>query len=219
MKPTSRNLAFFGGTFDPIHCGHLYIATKITDLFTLDLFYFLPAFHAPHKPDSVPTSAYHRFAMLCLATADEPKIAVSTLEIDHRKSRYSFDTLHELKARFPADRIFFVMGADSWKDIRTWHRWEEVLLLTDHIIVSRPGYEIDLTHVTDKVRDRIIDVRGTDRAVSLGQRTGIFITDAVQIDISATDIRRDVGQDEVLDRPGDVPPEVAKYIEKYELYR
>lgn len=219
MKAISRNLAFFGGTFDPVHCGHLYNARKITELFDLDLFYFLPAFHAPHKSDSIPTSAYHRFAMLCLATANEPKIAVSTLEIEHGKSRYSFDTLHELKERFPTDRVFFVMGADSWKDIRTWHRWEEVLLLTDHIIVSRPGYEIDAAHVTDRVRARIVDLRGRRQATSIGPDTGIFMTDAVQFDISATEIRRDVQQDEVLDRPDDVPPEVAKYIEKYELYR
>ena len=215
----SRNIAFFGGTFDPVHCGHLSIAKTLVGFFNLDKFFFLPAFHAPHKPDSKPTSGYHRFAMLSLATVNEPKISVSTLELDHAQSRYSFDTLTELKTIYPNDRIFFVMGADSWMDIRTWHRWEEVLLLTDHIVVSRPGYEISFDHVSDVVRQRIVDARGKTGSISTGPIQKIYVTDAVQFDISATEIRSDIRQDDVLDRSGDVPDAVAKYIEKYELYR
>ncbi len=215
----SRNIAFFGGTFDPVHCGHLNIGKTLVGLFSLDKFFFLPAFHAPHKPDSRPTSGYHRFAMLSLATADESGLAVSTLELDHAKSRYSFDTLTELKSIYPNDRIFFVMGADSWMDIRTWHRWEEVLLLTDHIVVSRPGYEVSFDHVTGEIRDRIVDARGEAKRISVQSQPHIYLTDAVHFDISATEIRDDIRQDDVLDRSDDVPDVVAKYIEKYELYR
>jgi len=215
----ARNLAFFGGTFDPVHNGHLKIATTLVDLFELDRFFFVPAFHAPHKPESRPTSGYHRFAMLSLATADESKIFVSTLELDHAKSRYSFDTLTELKAGYPDDRVIFVMGADSWMDIRTWHRWDEVLLLTDHIVVSRPGHHISFGHVSETIRDRIADVRGERVEIRLGQTPQIYITDAVHFDVSATEIRRDVQENDVLDRTDDVTSEVAKYIEKYELYR
>jgi nicotinate-nucleotide adenylyltransferase len=215
----SRNIAFFGGTFDPVHCGHLNIGKTLAGLFDLDKFFFLPAFHAPHKPDSRPTSGYHRFAMLSLATAEDPKISVSTLELDHAMSRYSLDSLTELKTVHPNDRIFFVMGADSWMDIRTWHRWEEVLLLTDHIVVSRPGYEISFQHVSDSVRERIVDARGETQRISIRPESTIYITDAVNFDISATIIREDIRKDEVLDRSDDVPDVVAKYIEKYELYR
>lgn len=215
----SRNIAFFGGTFDPVHFGHLNIGKTLVALFNLDKFIFLPAFHAPHKSDWKPISGYHRFAMLSLATADESRISVSTLELDYAKSRYTFDTLTELKSVYPDDRIFFVMGADSWNDIRTWHRWEEVLLLTDHIVVSRPGYEVSLDHVTDIVRERIVDVRGETRRISTESRPRIYFTDAVDFDISATDIREDIRLDDVLDRTDDVPDVVAKYIEKYELYR
>lgn len=215
----AQNIAFFGGTFDPVHGGHLSIAKKIVDLFDLDKFFFLPAFHAPHKPDSKPTSGYHRFAMLALATADESSISVSTLELDHAKSRYSFDTLTELKTIYSDDRIFFVMGADSWMDIRTWHRWEEVLMLTDHIVVSRPGYEVSFEHVSDSVRERIVDVRGETKHISTRPQPRIYFTDAVHFDISATEIREDIRTDDVLDRSDDVPDVVAKYIEKYELYK
>ncbi|HQU92317.1 MAG TPA: nicotinate-nucleotide adenylyltransferase [Pyrinomonadaceae bacterium] len=215
----SRNIAYFGGTFDPIHLGHLSIATTLLELFDLNKFFFLPAFHAPHKADSKPTSGYHRFAMLSLATNNESGISVSTLELDHAKSRYSFDTLTELKAGYPSDRIFFVMGADSWMDIRTWHRWEEVLLLTDHIVVARPGYAISFDHVTDAVRDRIVDARGNTGRVSVESAPKIYFTDAVHFDISATEIREDIREDDVFDHTDDVPDVVAKYIEKYELYR
>ncbi|MEO8042149.1 MAG: adenylyltransferase/cytidyltransferase family protein, partial [Acidobacteriota bacterium] len=84
-----KRLAFYGGTFDPVHCGHLTVAKRLIDLFDLDEFIFLPAFHAPHKPDRPPTSAYHRFAMLALATQHEPRISISTLELDHAKKRYT----------------------------------------------------------------------------------------------------------------------------------
>lgn len=215
----STNIAFFGGTFDPVHCGHLNIGKTLVGLFRLHRFYFLPAFHAPHKPNSKPTSGYHRFAMLALATANESRISVSTLELDHAKSRYSFDTLAELKAMYPADRIFFVMGADSWVDIRTWHRWEEVLLSTDHIVVSRPGYEVSFDHVTEEIRARIVDARGETRRIETHSQPRIYFTDAVHFDISATEIRDDIREDDVLDRSDDVPDVVAKYVEKYELYR
>jgi len=214
-----KRIAYYGGTFDPVHVGHLTVAKTLRVLFKLDDFVFLPAFHAPHKPDSKPTGSHHRYAMLCLATRDEPNISVSLMEIETGEKRYTIDTLAELTVRHKGDRLFFVMGADSWTDIRTWKRWEEVLLATNHIVVTRPGYEIAADHVSDAVRERIVDLRGRNEMPPLANGHRIYITDAVQFDVSATEIRDDVRTDEVLDRTDDVPEEVAKYIEKYELYR
>ena len=189
-------------------------------MFSFDEFFFLPAFHAPHKPGTPPTSAYHRFAMLTLATRNEPRIGVSTLELDHAAKRYSFDTMSEINERYPDSMNFFVMGADSWRDIRTWHRWEELLLMTNHVVVTRPGYEIAFDHVSDDVRRRIVDLRnGAAGARSNDNKPKIYVTDAVRVDVSATEIREDVREDERLDNDDDVPEEVAKYIEKYELYK
>lgn len=218
--PTPTRVAYYGGTFDPVHCGHIAIAKRLLELFALDRFVFLPAFHAPHKPDRKPTSAYHRFAMLALATQHEPLISVSTIELEHGKKRYTVQTLPELMDRDPDNEIFFVMGADSWADITTWREWEAVLLMTNHIVVTRPGYQIGVDHVTDAVRERIVDLRGGSnlRRPEDGSPR-IYLTDAVELDVSATEIRDDVGEDERLDRTDDVPQEVAKYIEKYELYK
>jgi nicotinate-nucleotide adenylyltransferase len=157
--------------------------------------------------------------MLSLATMAEPRLTVSTLELDHGERRYTVDTLPELIAEFQNTEIYFVMGADSWADIRTWREWESVLLMTNHIVVTRPGYEIASDHVTPEVRDRIVDLRGRSGYSDGPEGPGIYFTDAVKLDVSATEIREDVREDERLDRTEDVPEEVAKYIQKYELYK
>lgn len=205
-----KRIAFYGGTFDPPHIGHLTIAEALLAEFELDEFVFLPAFHAPHKLRTKPTSAYDRFAMLCLATADNAKLSVSKLEIDLPQKPYTVETLPRLKDMYPDDRIFFVMGADSWRDILTWREWENVLLMTDIIVVSRPGVDITTDHVSDAVRERI-----TDDKSEAGR--SIFFSHGVNIDISATEIRRKIRAEDGSWK-ADVPPEVANYIEKYQIY-
>lgn len=217
-----RKIAFYGGSFDPPHNGHLQIAHRMSELFGLDEFVFVPAFHAPHKKDKKPTSAFHRFAMLALATKDEPDLIVSKIELDVPERPYSVETLSTLKLELSDDRIFFVMGADSWTDITTWREWERVLTIVDVIVVTRPDYEIGFDHVTDRVRSRVVDLRGLadiGPALERSERgSSIFFTDAVRIDVSATEIRAKIRRGETgwID---DVPAEVAKYVEKYELYR
>ena len=217
-----KSIAFFGGSFDPVHNGHLAIARELTTIFALDEFVFIPAFHAPHKPDRKPTSAYHRHAMLSLATIDEPKISISSMELEMPERPYTVETLERLKVSLKNTRIFFVMGADSWMDIRTWREWEKVLTMTNHIVVTRPGYEIGFSHVTDAIRKKIADMRGDilsihdPRQVTRGTR--IYITDAVELDISASALRKDIKND----APGwqaNMPAGVAKYIEKYQIYK
>ena len=226
-----KRIAFYGGSFDPPHIGHLTIAGRLLEVFRLDEFVFIPAFHAPHKKDKKPTSAFHRFAMLALATSDEPQIKVSKMELDVPERPYSVETLARLKTELPGTEIFFVMGADSWADITTWREWEKVLTLVNIIVVTRPDYEIGFDHVTEEIRERIVDLRsssGQRREASVGgqlnpkskiqnPKSKIYITDAVQIDISATEIRRKI-KENVVDWRADVPPAVAKYVEKYELY-
>jgi len=166
-----KKIAFYGGSFDPFHNGHLTIAKKLTEIFQLNEFVFVPAFHAPHKKDKKPTSAFHRFAMLCLATNDEAKIKVSKMEIDAPEKPYTFETLTKLKNELIDAEIFFVLGADSWEEITTWREWETVLTLTNVIVVTRPGYEIGFSHVTEEIRKRIVDLRGSSQQENKGQRT------------------------------------------------
>ena len=211
--------AVYGGSFDPVHRGHLEIAGRLVALFDLDEFIFIPAFHAPHKKRLQPTSAIDRYAMLALATNNEADLSVSKMEIELPERPFTVETLTRLKKLLPDCILYFVMGADSWLDITTWRDWEQVLTMTNHIVVSRPGYDIDDAHVTDDIRDRIIDMRGKPKAkpIETDNDTAIYITDAVNIDISATDIRKKI-RDKDDEWRDDLTAEVAKYIEKYQIY-
>src|SRR5207247_5278396 len=101
-----KRLAFYGGSFDPVHEGHMAIARALLDQFDLDEFCFVPAFHAPHKRRREPTSAYDRYAMLCLATQDEENIRVSKMEIEMPERPFSVETLERLNEQFSDDEIF-----------------------------------------------------------------------------------------------------------------
>src|SRR5687767_8648343 len=101
-----RRVAFFGGSFDPVHRGHLAIAHTLFDQFGLDEFVFIPAFHAPHKVRLKPTSAYDRYTMLCLVSQNKPAIKVSKIEIDTPERPFTVDTLTRLTTERPSDEIF-----------------------------------------------------------------------------------------------------------------
>jgi nicotinate-nucleotide adenylyltransferase len=215
-----RRIGIYGGSFDPVHRAHVAVAKELRRLFELDIFVFIPAFHAPHKRRKAPTSALDRYAMLCLVTNDEPLFLVSKMEIEVPERPYSIQTLTQLKSELPDSEIFFTMGADSWMDIATWREWEELLLMTNHIVVGRPNIEISFEHVSKRVRRRIIDVRAEDDAtIALPGDHGphIYITDTVKLDVAASEIRRQIREGDASWRE-DVQKDVAKYIEKYQIY-
>ncbi|MEK7724071.1 MAG: nicotinate-nucleotide adenylyltransferase [Acidobacteriota bacterium] len=211
-----KRIAFYGGSFDPVHNGHIKIAQKLVNLFELDEFVFVPAFHAPHKKDKKPTSAFQRYAMLCLATKDEGKIGVSKVELDLPSKPYTIETLTKLKTALPKQKIFFVMGADSWQEITTWKEWEKVLTVVNIIVVTRPPIGIEFSHVTPEIQERIVDLRGKMN-FELSDEDKIYITDAVSLDISSTEIRNKI-REQTTGWRDNVPFEVANYIEKYKIY-
>jgi nicotinate-nucleotide adenylyltransferase len=220
---SKKKIAFYGGSFDPVHLGHLAVAKALLSQFALDEFVYIPASHAPHKLRKKPTPTYDRYAMLCLATQNEPDIRVSKMEIEMPDRPYSVETLSRLNEELQETEIFFVMGADSWMDITTWREWEKVLGLTNHIVVNRPGFELGTGHVTDAIRSRIVDLRGKQVVAVTGDSAHdslhtIYFTDAVNYDVSATDIRRKIRENEDSWRR-DVAIEVANYIEKYQIYK
>lgn len=228
-----KRIAFYGGSFDPAHRGHLAIAGALIEQFELDEFVFIPAFHAPHKLRKQPTSAYDRYAMLCLITNASEQISVSKMEIEAPDRPYTFETLATLRERLGDTEIFFVMGADSWMEITTWRKWKEVVTLANHIVITRPGFDIGFSHVTDDIRARIVDLRLPINAKAQSRKiemsiqplkaqspkikNQIFITNAVNINISATEIRNKIRRGDPTWRD-DVASEVAKYVEKYQIY-
>lgn len=214
---TDLKIAFYGGSFDPPHLGHMAIAHALLRRFDLDEFVLVPAFHAPHKKRAAPTSAFDRYAMLSLVTANEPRISLSKIEIEQPSPTYTVETLFKLKSMLRDARIFFVMGADSWSQIRTWREWQSVLTLTDQIVMTRPGFALGTEHVTSEIRKRIIDLRSSDVEIVVDGQPHIYFTDAVDVNISATNIRRMIREGDDTWRE-QVPKEVANYIEKYQIY-
>lgn len=225
-----KRIAFYGGSFDPLHIGHLAIARKLSENFDLDEFYFVPAFHAPHKKGKKVSSAFCRYAMLALATNKDEKIKISTIELNAPERPYTFETQAKLNNHYDnSAEIFFVIGADSWNEITTWREWEKVLIQTNIIVVTRPDYEIEFNHITGEFREKIVDkrvqsakckVQGSfekPETLNFKPETKIYITDSVFLDVSATEIRQKIKNNE-RDWRELVPEEVAKYVEKYNLY-
>jgi nicotinate-nucleotide adenylyltransferase len=220
-----KRIALYGGTFDPVHAGHIAVARELTKLLALDEVLFIPAHVAPHKRGRMVTPAFQRYAMLALATQSEPRLRISTIELDEPAKPYTVETLARMKEQLGTDaQLFFVMGADSWMEIKTWREWERVLELTNHLVVTRPGYELSAEHVTPAIRERVVDLRGLAPeaiAEEIGGHGGtrIYVTDAVLMDVSATAIREFVGEGRTVDAAPMLPPPVADFIEKYRLYR
>ena len=214
---TLKRVAIYGGTFDPVHNGHLEVARGVLKVFELDELWFVPAWAPPHKRNANITSAFHRFAMVALATQADQRLRISTVELDSPDRPYAVDTI--VRMLRDDQRLFFLMGADSWNEITTWFEWRKLLTLCDLIVVTRPGYEI----TTPPAEATLVDLRGKDagemrRTLEEDLPPRVFVTDVVNIDVAATTIRS-------LARSGDVaglktmaPPAVADYIGKHKLY-
>jgi nicotinate-nucleotide adenylyltransferase len=213
-----RRIALYGGTFDPVHAGHLEVARRVSQLFEIEKVIFIPAQMAPHKIGRPVTEPIHRYAMLALATQEDPRLLISTFELEAPDRRYTVDTVeHFQQVLGDSTELFFMMGADSWSEITTWREWERLLAMTNHIVVTRPGYEPSTAHVREH-RDRIVDLRNS-LALNNRESMRIYITDIVMKDVSATQIRRLAREgrtDELLDL---VPEPVLEYIKKYGIYR
>ena len=188
-----KRIAIYGGTFDPVHSGHLEIARRVSRLFGIDQFLFVPAMAAPHKLDREVSPALHRYAMLALATNAEPRLCISTFELDGPGRQYTVDTLFHFRSRFgESAELFFVMGADSWAEITTWREWRRLLTLANLIVVTRPGYEISAAQVDTETAARVVYLRGAtgNGGASEPGCQQVFVTDVVMLDVSATEIRR-----------------------------
>ena len=216
-----KRAAIYGGTFDPLHNGHLRVARRVQKLFGLDELFFVPACVPPHKRGAGISSAFHRVAMLALATQPDERLRVSTVELDNPERPYAVETVARMQEQLGYDyRLFFVMGADSWSEITTWREWQRLLTMCDHIVVTRPGYELN----TAAAGTTLTDLRGkTDGEinplVSQSVSPRVFVTDAVFEAVSATAIRAAARQGDTNTLTKMVSPEVASYIEKYGLYR
>ena len=215
-----RRAAIYGGTFDPVHNGHLEVARRVRELFALDEVIFVPACVPPHKRGAGISSAFHRFAMLALATQDDERLQISTVELDEPNRPYAVDTVSRLQDQLGSShRLFFLIGADSWAEIETWREWQKLLRICDLIVVTRPGYQL-----TARVAVEVVDVRTKSRAqiaavLDDDKTPRVFFADGASVDVSATAIRARARSNDREALQQALPRTVANYIAKYELYK
>ncbi|HLJ14944.1 MAG TPA: nicotinate-nucleotide adenylyltransferase [Bryobacteraceae bacterium] len=185
--------AIFGGTFDPIHSAHLTVAREAAQQFNLDRVLFIPAAHPPHKPESAMASYEHRYRMVELACQDEPRFVPSRLEEENGKS-YSILTIEKLRASLaPADQLYFIIGADAFAEITSWHRWQDVVHSVEFIVVTRPGHQYQ-TPPGARVRR----------------------LDTVALPVSSSEIRQKLAAGQAS---SELPPQVLEYILEHGLYQ
>jgi nicotinate-nucleotide adenylyltransferase len=219
-RPPTR-LGVFGGTFDPIHRGHLAVAEALSTRFGFDRLLFIPAYAPPHKQGRTITHACHRFAMAALALAHRTDWVLSTVEVESPERPYTVDTVSRLSDLYPsATPIHFILGADSFEELDTWHEYLRLVESCHIIVTTRPGHDLDSGHLPDQVRRRLVDLRGTAGAPAPDDAAGetrIYLTEDAFVDISSTAVREAVRKGrQVRDM---VPEAVAAYIEKQELFK
>jgi nicotinate-nucleotide adenylyltransferase len=213
-----RRIAAFGGTFDPVHNGHLEVVRAVVRNFDIDQLLIIPAYRPPHKGSRAIADGYHRFAMAVLASLDEAQVVVSTVELEAPDRPYTFETVERLRGSFGVGpELYFVMGADSFEEINTWREPSRLLSSANLIVVTRPGYNVHASHLDERSAATIVDLRGREfEAADDLKARRIYVTDYVNTRISSTEIRQRVRGGESIE--GMVPPRVADYIRKYELY-
>ncbi|MEN6521518.1 MAG: nicotinate-nucleotide adenylyltransferase [Armatimonadota bacterium] len=198
---SGARIGIIGGTFDPIHLGHLIIAEEARYQFQLDRVIFIPAGVPPHKPDRPITDKEHRFDMTVLATEDNPAFEVSRIEIDRSGPSYAVDTLAELKKIYGNNtRLFFIIGADAILEILTWYKPEKLRCMCRFIATTRPGYR--LSDVKKKLPEEYLE--------------RITFMDAPGVNVSATDLRNRAASGRPIKYM--VPKAVEDYITDNKLY-
>jgi nicotinate-nucleotide adenylyltransferase len=209
-----QRLGLLGGTFDPIHLGHVAAGRAARAALALDRLQLVPAHVPPHRALEPRASSHHRFAMAAIAALDEPSWTVSDVELRRGGPSFTFDTLRELQLTGLAPgQIFFITGADAFAEIATWSRFPTVLDQAHFVVVTRPGTALA------EFEARVPALAGRVRAparVGEGAGTAIVLVEAETPDVSSTAIRARAAGGYSL--AGLVPPRVEQYIRRQGLY-
>jgi nicotinate-nucleotide adenylyltransferase len=192
----SRRIGVMGGTFDPVHHGHLVAASEVASRFSLDEVVFVPTGEPWQKTDRVVSPAEDRYLMTVIATASNPRFTVSRADIDRKGPTYTVDTLTEMHDAYPDAQLFFITGADALEQILSWHEVEQLFEYAHFIGVTRPGYRLNGEHLP---------------------RGSVTLVEVPAMAISSTNCRSRVASGEPVWYL--VPDGVVQYISKTGLYR
>ncbi len=198
-------IGLFGGTFDPPHTGHIALAKKTLNAFSLDKIIFIPAGNPPHKTDKKITDKSCRYDMIALATKNDKEFLLSDFDIKNEKPNYSYLTIEHFKKTYPDDEIFFIVGADSYRDFPLWKNFPDILSLCTFIVVNRPGID-----TSDCYSDCYLKYLKLDT-----EHKALFLDD-FSYDLSSTYLRKNLALGK--DCKDFLPKGVYDYIKKHNLY-
>lgn len=221
-RPASLDapLAILGGTFDPVHYGHLRLAQDVRQALDLDRVLLVPAADPPHR-DAPQAPIRDRIAMLDLAVVDFPGIVVDTREVRRAGKSYTVDTLAELRAEGPRTPLLLVVGADAFRGLPSWHRWLALFDLAHLVVIPRPGVALDAGTSRELQAQwrsrRIDDARGLRSRIA----GAIYVQPVAPQAVSSTAIRAAFARADAkpVEFAGLLPPAVFAYIESHGLYR
>jgi nicotinate-nucleotide adenylyltransferase len=196
IAPMARRVGIMGGTFDPIHHGHLVAASEVATLFDLDEVIFVPTGEPWQKSERRVSPAEHRYLMTVIATASNPRFWVSRVDIDRAGPTYTIDTIRDIAEQRPGAELFFITGADALAQILSWKQAEDALKVAYFVGVTRPGYELSVDHLPN---------------------ASVTLVDVPAMAISSSDCRARVAGGRPVWYL--VPDGVVQYINKHRLYR
>ncbi len=199
-------LGLFGGSFDPVHRGHVLPVLEARERLELDQVIYLPTADPPHKPGRQFAPAHARYSMVELALLDEPDLQVSALELTPGRAAFTVDTVEHFEAEYPDAELHVLIGGDSFASLDSWGRWRDIVAMARIVVLVRPGWEIERTR-----RDLSPELA----RVAEGERVHFLANPAVEV--SSTDLRQRIHRGEEI--PAQVmPPLVLQYVRKYSLY-
>lgn len=216
-----QKIGILGGTFNPIHYGHLAAAEEVRDRLKLDRILFIPSSLPPHKLEEDVPSAFQRMEMVRLATSGNAHFEPSDLELKRGGTSYTIDTIEALRQAWPGAELFFITGLDTFLEIQTWHEWKKLLTLCSFVALSRQGYRFADLMKIDFMKNAEKELIGLDRGELMQAivRSGAFTICLEMIplyDISSTDIRGRVKEGASIKYL--LPESVEIYIMKKGLY-
>lgn len=215
-----KALALFGGTFDPVHVGHIAVAQAAQRRFHLDAIHFIPSARPPHKTKLALMPFIHRYAMIALACADHADFvpSLTEAEMDGATPRvfYTIDTVRQFRREHPDDHLYFILGADQFLEISTWKSYEALLDACDFIIASRPGFRLDaLRLVIPPEKLGPAEAQSPNRIVL--RKSSVYLLTTVSSHVSSTEVRQRIEQHKSIH--GLVPARVEEYILGQALYQ
>ena len=210
-------IGILGGTFDPMHRGHTYLARAVSTVLELDRVLFMVSYLPPHKGKQKITSPFHRYAMVALDLLEEENLYPSLWELDRRKSSYTIETLQYFTSHYPQHQYCFIAGSDSLKDIHLWKDYGTLLKEHCFVFVQRPGAQVNLDElkISDSLRQKVHIVCEQDQPIIRSGQSFLMTLDA--LDISARSLRKLIASG-IRPSAKLISPSVLQYVKKHRVY-